>query len=98
MESDDVSNSEDNWEVLESLGVHDDRSPLTLGEGSIDNLERANVERLVDLVWEGSINDDSVNVHLLGGLERALGDVSVLVLLSLGFLGNGLWWGLGLLG
>ena len=66
MESDNVSKSENDGKVFKSLGVDDDRGvAAALGssiKARVDNFERADVEFLVDLVREGGINDDTIDV------------------------------------
>ena len=75
--SDDISESVDNWEVFESVGEDDEVSPLVLlsgaVEGSVNDLEGAYESVLGDLVGEGSINDDTVDVV---GLSTDDGSVS----------------------
>ena len=102
METDDVSETKNDGEVLEAVGVHDDAGVITtLGasvEGGVGNLERADVELLVDLVGEGSINDDTVDVVGLGLGEAGLTKFVVVVLLTLSLNGFRLGRGLCLLG
>ena len=60
-------------------------------EGGIDNLEGADVlVTLVggDLVGEGSVDNDAVDVVVGGGGEGDLGEFGVLVLLVLGLGGR----------
>jgi len=54
-------------------------------EGGIDNLEGANVLVGGDLVGEGSVDDDAVDVVVGGGGEGNLSEFGVLVELALGF-------------
>ena len=66
VESDNVSKSENDGKVFKSLGVDDDRGmAAALGAGveaRVDDFERADVELLVDLVREGGINNDTIDV------------------------------------
>ena len=62
VESDDVSESVDDREVLESLGVDHNSGELLAVQGGVDDLERADEFFGVGLVWEGSIDDHTVNV------------------------------------
>ena len=71
MDSDDVSNSVDDGEIFESLGVEHQGSVvagitsslLALEvEGRIYDLERADVSLLVGLVGEGGVDDNCVEV------------------------------------
>jgi hypothetical protein len=97
VDSDDVSESVDNWEVLKSVGEDDEGSPVVLLAGSVErvinDLERADESVLGHLVGEGGINDHTVDVVGLsaddGGVveERV---VSVLGGASGGLLGGGL--------
>ena len=70
VDSDDISESMDDGEVLESLGVDDNLSVVSLGggvEGGVDDLKDANVSILLYLVGEGGINDHSVEVVVVVG-------------------------------
>ena len=97
VDSDDISESVDNWEVLKSVGEDDEVGPVVLlarsVEGVINDLEGADESVLGHLVGEGSINDDTVDVVGLstdnGGVveERV---VSVLGGVGGGLLGGGL--------
>jgi hypothetical protein len=81
MDSDDVSESVDDWEVLELVGIDDNGGILSLlMEGWVNNLEGADESVGVALVWESGINDDSVEVAWLGGGEGGLGEFNVFVL------------------
>ena len=71
MDSNDISNSLNNGEIFESLGVEDKSSIVTGVTGSlltldvetgVDDLEGADVAVLVGLVGEGSIDNNTVNV------------------------------------
>ena len=87
VDSDDVSNSVDEWEVLELVGIDDNLSPVVflLWEKSwVNNLHGADeswLSVLEDLLeWERSIDDDGVEVALLGAGEGGLGELNVVVL------------------
>ena len=70
VDSDDISESVDDGEVLESLGIDDNLSVVSLGggvEGGVDDLKDANVSILLYLVGEGGINDHSVEVVVVVG-------------------------------
>ena len=71
MNTDDVTEAGDNWEIFESLGIEDKSSIVRsitsalLGldvKGRINNLEGADVSLLVGLIGEGSINDNTIDV------------------------------------
>ncbi len=57
-------------------------------KGGIDNLERSDVLIACDLVGEGSIDDNTVDVDGLACGEGNLGEFGVFVELSLGFNGD----------
>lgn len=69
--ADDVSESVDDGEVFESGGENDEVGPVVFLAGaverSIDNLEGADESVLGDLVREGSVNDDTIDVGSVGG-------------------------------
>ena len=66
VDSDDISESVDDWEVLELVSIDDNVSVLSLGvESWVNNLEGADESLLVDLVWESSVNNDTVEVAWL---------------------------------
>ena len=73
VESDNVSKSENDGKVFESLGIDDNRGmAAALGasiEARVDNFERADVELLVDLVREGGVSDDTIDMLGVGGSE-----------------------------
>ena len=82
VDSNDITESVDDWDILESLGVDDDLSVvlLTLGvEVWVDDLEGADKSVWLDLVWESGINDDTIEVAWLGGSEGGLGELNVVV-------------------
>lgn len=65
MDSNDITNSVDDWEVLESGGIDDNLSPVLFVlwvEGWINDLDGANESLAVDFVWEGSISDNTIEV------------------------------------
>ena len=71
MDTDDISETGDDGQVFESLGVEDEGGVVRSITGSllgldverrIDDLEGADVSLLVGLVGEGSINDNTVDV------------------------------------
>ena len=75
MDTDDISETGDDGQVFESLGVEDESgivagvSGSLLGldvEAGINDLERADVSLVVGLVGEGGIDDDSIDVLGLG--------------------------------
>jgi hypothetical protein len=81
VDSNDVSESVDDWEVLEFVGIDDNRGILSLlVEGWVNNLEGADESVSVAFVWEGGINDDSVEVAWLGAGEGCLVELNILVL------------------
>jgi hypothetical protein len=76
VDTDDISETGDDGQVFESLGVEDESgivagvSGSLLGldvEAGINDLERADVSLVVGLVGEGGIDDDSIDVLGLGG-------------------------------
>ena len=94
--SNDISNSVDEWEILELVGIDDNLSPvifLLWVESWVNNLHGADESWLSGfqdfLEWERSIDDDGVEVALLGGGEGGLGELNVVVLVG------GLGWGFG---
>ena len=75
MDTDDISETGDDGQVFESLGVEDESGVVAgvsgslLGldvEAGINDLERADVSLVVGLVGEGGIDDDSIDVLGLG--------------------------------
>ena len=87
VESDDITDSVDDGEVLESLGVDNNGGVVVvrgLGargvEGRIDDLEGANVSVLVSFVGESGINNNTINMVSVGGGEADLVQVGVSVL------------------
>ena len=81
VDSNDVSKSVDDGEVLELVGIDNNTGVLSLlVEGWVNNLEGADESLAVDLIWESGVNHDSVEVAWLGGGEGGLGKLNVLVL------------------
>jgi hypothetical protein len=81
VDSDDVSESVDDWEVLELVGVDDNVSiSSVLVEGWVANLEGADESLTVGLVWECSIDNNTIEVLWLTGGEGCLGKLDVVVL------------------
>ena len=53
VDSDDVTNSVDDWEMFEGIRSEDDVSVLSLGvEGWVNNLKGADEHTVLNLVWE----------------------------------------------
>ena len=102
MQADDVTSTEDDRKVLKSLGIHDNTGVVGTLRGGVqawvDDLERADVKVLVDLVGEVGIDDDTVDVLGVARAERGLAQFDVVVLLSLSLLDGGLGWSLSFLG
>ena len=104
VDSDDISESLNDWEVLEFVSVHDNLSVFSLGiVGWINDFKVAH-EHLFgivlgdELIWESGINDNSVEVDfiVIGG-ELDFADFSVVVFAgSSGWassvLSGGSWW------
>ena len=66
VDSNDITNSMNDGEVLESGGVDDNLSPVLLVlwvESWVNDLDGADESVAVDLVWESSISDYSIEVH-----------------------------------
>ena len=83
VDSDDISKSVDDWEVLESVGIDDNGSVGTLlVESWVDNLEGADESVGVDLVWECGIDDDTIEVARLSLEMRGFAELNILVLLE----------------
>ena len=84
VDTDDISNSVNNWEILEPLRVEEESGMVRLGslrvEGFVSDLERADVVVLVSLVGEGGIEHHGIDVELLTGDLRSLSKLSVGVL------------------
>ena len=83
MDSDDVTNSVDDWKVLESGGIDDDLSPVLFVlwvEGWVNNFDGADESVAVDFVWESSVSDHTVEVHWVSRGEGSFVELNVLVL------------------
>jgi hypothetical protein len=81
MDSDDVSKSVDDWEVLELVGIDDNVGIGTLGvEGWVNNLEGADESLGVDFVWECCVNNDTIEVAWFTGGKGSFAEFNVLVL------------------
>ena len=87
VKSDDVSDSVNNREVLESLGVDNNSGEVVVAslgtssvEGRVNNLEGADVGTLVGFVWESCIDNNTVNMVSISGGKANLVEVSVRVL------------------
>ena len=83
MDSNDITNSVDDWEVLESGGIDDNLSPVLFVlwvEGWINDLDGANESLAVDFVWEGSISDNTIEVDWVSCGEGCFVKLNVLVL------------------
>jgi len=103
VDSDDISESLDDWEVLEFVGVHDNLGELSLGiVGWVNNFKGA-LEQFFgvvfgnELMWETGINDNTIKVDFLVRGELNFTDFSVVV--SVGRFGwafflcsGGSWW------
>ena len=82
VDSDDISKSVDDWEILELVGIDDNISEGSgLVESWVNNLEGADESLRIDLVWESGINNDTIEVAWLTGDNRSLVELNVLVLL-----------------
>ena len=67
--SNNVTDSVNNREVLESIGIDDNLSPVLFifwVEGWIDDLQGADKSVTVSFVREGGINDNTIEVAWLG--------------------------------
>jgi len=66
VDSDDISESVDDWEVLELGSIDDNVGILSfLVESWVNNLQGADESLLIDFVWESGINDDTIEVAWL---------------------------------
>lgn len=64
--SDDISESMNDWEIFKFTGIDDNVSELVLSvKGWVNNLERADESLRVDFVWESGINNDTIEVAWL---------------------------------
>jgi len=81
VDSNDISESVDDREILESGGIDDNRGISSLLVKSwINNLERADESVRVDFVWECGINDDTIEVAWFTLESRGLAQFNILVL------------------
>jgi len=83
VDTNDITNSVDNWKVLKLVGIDDDLSPVLLVlwvESWVNDLDRADESVAVDFVWESGISDNTVEVHVLGRGERSLVKLNILIL------------------
>ena len=66
MDSDDITESVYDWEVLKSLRIDHHLGGFLLStfwvKSWVNNFQCANKSVRVDLVWESSINDDTIEV------------------------------------
>ena len=92
VQTDNITDFVSDGEVFESLSVDHNSRVIIVGgftalgvEGGVDDLERADILVSADLVREGSIDDDTVNVVLVRVGQGNLGELGVLVLLALSF-------------
>ena len=92
VQTDNITDFVSDGEVFESLGVDHNSCVIIVGgftalgvEGGVDDLERADILVSADLVREGSIDDDTVDVVRIRCGEGNLSEFSVLVLLALYF-------------
>ena len=88
--SDDISDSVDEWEVLQLVGIDHNLSPvifLLWVESWVNDLHGADegwLSGFQDLLeWEGGIDDHGVEVALLGAGKGGLGELNVVVLIKI---------------
>jgi len=87
VDSDDISESLDDWEVLEFVSVHDELSEFSLGIVRwVDDFKDAHEQlfvRLVldELIWESSINNNTVEIDfiVIGRGKFNFADFSVVI-------------------
>lgn len=85
VDSDNITESVDDWEVLESLGIDDNGGVVMLGlliKSWVNDLEGADVSLAVDFVWEVSIDDDTINVAWFRGNKGDFAQFGILVLVG----------------
>ena len=85
MDTDDVTDSMDNWKILKSSSIDDDLSPVLLVlwiESWVNHLDRADESVAVDLVWECGVSDHTIEVHWVSRGEGSFVQFNILVLLS----------------
>jgi hypothetical protein len=81
VDSDDITNSVNDWEVLEFVGIDDN-----VGVGSrfveswVNNLEGADESLGVDFIWESGVNNNTIEVAWVTGGEGSLDELDVVVL------------------
>jgi hypothetical protein len=87
VDSDDITDSVDEWEIFELVGIDDNLGPVVFllwVESWVNNFHGADegwLSGLQDLLeWERGIDDDGVEVALLGGGEGGLSELNVVVL------------------
>ena len=83
--SNDISESVNDWEVFESLSINDNGSVIVLCllvESWVDNFKGANVSLAVDFVWEVSIDDHTIDVARVVGDEGDLAQLGVFILVG----------------
>ena len=83
MDSDDITNSVDDWKVLESSGIDNNLSPVLLVlwvKSWINDFDGADESVAVDFVWESSISDDTIEVHWISRGELSLVELDILIL------------------
>lgn len=69
VDSNDITDSVNNWKILESSGVDDNLSPVLFVlriQGWVNNLDGADESVAIDLVWESGIRDNTIEVHWIG--------------------------------
>ena len=88
MDSDNVSESVDDWEVLEFVGIDDNGSIGSfLVKCWVNNFKGADESIRVDFVCKSGINNDSIEVAWFTGSEGGFGELNVLVLYENGLEG-----------
>ena len=83
VDSDDISNSVDNWKVLKPGCINNDLCPVLFilwVEGWINYFNRADESVAINFVWESSISDDTIEVDWVCRGERSFVQLNILVL------------------
>lgn len=81
VDSDDVSESVHDWQVLELGSIDHDIGVGSLGvEGWVNDLEGADESLRIHFVWESGIDNHTVEVAWLRRCQGSLGELDVLVL------------------
>jgi hypothetical protein len=81
VDSDDVSESVHDWQVLELVGINDNISKSSfLVKSWVNNLKGANESVRVDFVWESGVNNDTIEVAWFTGGQGSFAEFNVLVL------------------